>query len=75
MNHRYYIITSSNGTVTIAKEYNDLSNAIVGWHQTCAAFWNAPDVIDGIVELVYSADLAVVNGYSEHITHPQTSAE
>lgn len=75
MNHRYYIITSSNGTVTVAKEYNDLSNAIVGWHQTCAAFWNAPDVIDGIVELVYSADLAVVSGYSEHITHPQTSAE
>lgn len=73
MNHRYYIITSSNGTVTVAKEYNDLSNAIVGWHQTCAAFWNAPDVIDGIVELVYSADLAVVSGYSEHITHPQAA--
>ncbi len=75
MNHKYYIITSSNGNVSIATEYNDLEKAIVGFHQTCAAFWNAPDVIEGIVELVYSADLAVVNGYIEKISHPQEEAE
>lgn len=75
MNHKYYIITSSNGTVSIAKEYNDLEKAIVGFHQTCAAFWNSPDVIEGIVELVYSADLAVVSGYSERISHTQEEAE
>lgn len=75
MNHKYYILTSSNGTVSVAKEYNDLEKAIVGFHQTCAAFWNAPDVIEGIVNLVYSADLAVVGGYSEKITHPQEEVE
>lgn len=69
MNHRYYVLTSSNGTVSIDKEYNDLTAAIVGYHGTCAAFWNAPDVIEGIVQLVYSADLAVVNNYIERITH------
>lgn len=69
MNHRYYIITSSNGNVTIPNEYDDLEKAIVGWHQTCAAFWNAHDVIDGIVQLVYSADLAAVTGYTERIHH------
>lgn len=71
MNHKYYIITSSNGNVSVAMEYNDLEKAIVGFHQTCAAFWNATDIIEGIVNLVYSADLAVVGRYSEKITHPQ----
>lgn len=75
MNHRYYVLTSSNGTVSVDKEYNDLSKAIVGWHQTCAAFWNALDVIEGIVQLVYSADLAVVNNYTEKITHPETQTQ
>lgn len=70
MNHRYYVLTSSNGTVSVDKEYNDLTAAIVGYHGTCAAFWNATDVIVGIVQLVYSADLAVVNNYTEKITHP-----
>ena len=75
MNHRYYVLTSSNGTVSIDKEYNDLTAAIVGYHGTCAAFWNAPDVIEGIVQLVYSADLAVVNNYTERITHPETQTQ
>ena len=85
MNHRYYVLTSSNGTVAVDKEYNDLTAAIVGYHGTCAAFWNAPDVIEGIVQLVYSADLAVVKNYTEKITHsepltqtqtqPQTNTE
>lgn len=71
MNHRYYIITSSNGTVTVNSEWDDINRARVAFHNTCASFWNAPDVIEGIVELVYSADLAVVDGYIERISHPQ----
>ena len=71
MNHRYYIIQSSNGTVTIESEWNDLIKAIVAFHDKCKVLWNAPDVIEGIVQIVYSADLAVVGGYSEKISHPQ----
>lgn len=37
--------------------------------------WNAPDVIEGIVQIVYSADLAVVGRYSEKISHPQVESE
>ena len=71
MNHRYYIIQSSNGTVTIVSEWDDLTKAIVAFHDKCKILWNAPDVIEGIVQIVYSADLAVVGGYSEKISHPQ----
>ena len=71
MNHRYYIIQSSNGTVTIESEWDDLTKAIVAFHDKCKILWNAPDVIEGIVQIVYSADLAVVGGYSEKISHPQ----
>lgn len=71
MNHRYYIIQSSNGTVTITSEWDDLTKAIVAFHDKCKILWNAPDVIEGIVQIVYSADLAVVGGYSEKISHPQ----
>ena len=63
MNHRYYIIQSSNGTVTIESEWSDLTKAIVAFHDKCKILWNAPDVIEGIVQIVYSADLAVVGGY------------
>lgn len=71
MNRRYYIIQSSNGTVTIESEWDDLTKAIVAFHDKCKILWNAPDVIEGIVQIVYSADLAVVGGYSEKISHPQ----
>ena len=74
MNHRYYIIQSSNGTVTIESEWSDLTKAIVAFHDKCKILWNAPDVIEGIVQIVYSADLAVVGGYSERITHPVQEA-
>ena len=71
MNHKYYIIQSSNGTVSIESEWNNLNSAIVAYHGQCKVLWNAPDVIEGVVNLIYSADLAVVNGYSERISHPQ----
>lgn len=75
MNHKYYIIQSSNGTVTIESEWDDLTKAIVAFHDKCKILWNAPDVIEGIVQIVYSADLAVVRGYSEKISHPQVETE
>lgn len=75
MNHKYYIIQSSNGTVTIISEWNDLTKAIVAFHDKCKILWNAPDVIEGIVQIVYSADLAVVGGYSEKISHIEPEPE
>lgn len=69
MNHKYYIIQSSNGSVSIVSEWTDLNSAIVAYHDRCKILWNASDVIEGIVQLVYSAGLDVVNGYKEIITH------
>lgn len=69
MNHKYYIIQSSNGNVDIVSEWNDLNSAIVAYHDRCKVLWNAKDVIEGYVEIVYSAGLNVVSGYKETITH------
>lgn len=74
MNYKYYIIQSSNGNMSIVSEWDDLTKAIVAFHDSAKVLWNATDVIEGIVQIVYSADLAVVGGYKEHITHPQTEA-
>ena len=70
MNYKYYIIQSSNGNVSIKSEWSDLDKAIVAFHQLCATLWNATDVIEGYVEIVYSMDLNVVGGYKERIEHP-----
>ena len=72
MNYKYYILQMSNGVITIVSEWDDITKAIVAFHDRCKVLWNADDVIEGIVQLVYSADLAVVDGYSEKISHPQT---
>lgn len=69
MNYKYYVIQSSNGNVSIVSEWTDLNSAIVAYHDRCKVLWNASDVIEGIVQLVYSANLAVVKSYSERITH------
>lgn len=74
MNYKYYVVQSSNGTISIVSEWDDLNKARVAYHDRAKVLWNAPDVIDGYVEIVYSADLNVVDGYKEHITHPQTEA-
>ena len=71
MNYKCYIIQMSNGVITIVSEWDDLTKAIVAFHDRCKVLWNADDVIEGIVELVYSADLNVVGGYRERISHPQ----
>ena len=72
MNYKYYILQMSNGVISIVSEWDDITKAIVAFHDRCKVLWNAEDVIEGIVQLIYSADLAVVNGYSERISHPQT---
>lgn len=72
MNHKYYVIQTSNGNLSIVSEWDDITKAIVAFHDRCKVLWNAEDVIEGIVELVYSADLNVVSGYREVITHSQT---
>ena len=72
MNHKYYVIQTSNGNLSIVSEWDDITKAIVAFHDRAKVLWNAQDVIEGIVEVVYSADLAVVGGYREVITHPQT---
>lgn len=73
MNYKYYIIQSSNGTMSIVSEWDDLNKAKVAYHDLAKVLWNAPDVIDGYVEIVYSADLKVVDDYKEHITHAQAA--
>ena len=75
MNYRYYILQSSNGNVSIVSEWDDLTKAIVAFHDRCKVLWNAQDVIDGYVEIVYSMDLNVVSGYKEHISHAQDEPE
>ena len=75
MNHKYYVLQSSNGNVTIVSEWNDLNSAIVAYHDRCKVLWNALDVIEGYVEIVYSAGLDVVSGYKETITHSVESNE
>ena len=75
MNYKHYIIQSSNGNVSIVSEWTDLTSAIVAYHDRCKVLWNAQDVIEGIVEIVYSKDMNVVNGYFEHISHPQDATE
>ena len=75
MNYKYYIIQSSNGNVSIVSEWNDLNSAIVAYHDRCKVLWNASDVIEGWVEIVYSMGLDVVGGYKEHIEHPEPEPE
>ena len=71
MNHKYYIIQSSNGTVSIVSEWDDLTAAKVAYFDRCKVLWNATDVIEGYVGIFYSAGLGVVDGYMERIEHTQ----
>ena len=75
MNYKYYVVQSSNGVISIVSEWADLNSAIVAYHDRCKVLWNAKDVIEGYVEIVYSADLNVVGSYKEHIQHPQEAPE
>ena len=65
---KYYVIQSSNGTVSVVSEWSDLNSAIVAYHDRCKALWNAQEVVAGVVMLVDSS-LNTVGGYREFITH------
>ena len=65
---KYYVIQSSNGTVSVVSEWSDLNSAIVAYHDRCKVLWNTPEVVTGVVMLVDSA-LNTVGGYREFITH------
>ena len=67
---KYYVIQSSNGTVSVVSEWSDLNSAIVAYHDRCKILWNAKDVITGVVTLVDSS-LNTVGGYREFITREQ----
>lgn len=81
MNYKYYVIYTSNGNLQLDKvtEYSDITKAIVAFHDKCKTLWNTESVEEAIVEIIYSADLAVVSyegkTYSEHISHPQDVTE
>ena len=71
---KYYVIQSSNGTVTVVSEWTDLDSAKVAYHDRCKVFWNAPDVIVGYVAIIDS-QLDTVEGYKELISHTEPEEE
>ena len=75
MNYKYYVVQSSNGVISIVSEWADLNSAIVAYHDKCKVLWNAKDVIEGYVEIIYSYDMNVVGSYKEHIQHPEEPEE
>ena len=73
----YSIVTCINGNFKIEAEGLNEQQAKVLYHQKCAAFWNAPDVLLGQVSIL-NQQLQVVGGYSEQIVHtvePQEQGE
>ena len=72
---KYAIISNVNGVFKIESEHgDDLQAAIVNFHQKCAAFWNAPDVLTAKVEVV-DESLNVVDEKSEFISHVEPEPE
>ena len=73
----YAIATCINGNFKIEAEGLNEQQAKVLYHQKCAAFWNASDVLLGQVSIL-NQQLQVVGGYSEQIIHavePQEQGE
>ena len=72
---KYAVISNVNGNFKIESEHGEnIQGAIVAFHQICAAFWNAPDVLTAKVEVVDEA-LNVVDGKSEFISHIEPEEE
>lgn len=66
---KYAVISNSNGTFKIESEWNnDKQGAFVDFHNKCKTYWNAPDVIKAIVEVV-DENLDIVEGKREFFTH------
>ena len=74
----YAVVTCSNGNYSILAEGLTEQAAKVKYHQTCAAFWNAPDVLLGHVAIVDQHWNVLEGRYSEQIIHtvePQEEVE
>ena len=41
---KYAVVKCSNGSFSVVSEWDELSKAIVNFHNTCTALWNAEDV-------------------------------
>lgn len=67
---KYSIISVVNGNFKIEAEYGEnKQGAFVGYHNKCAAFWNASDVISAVVSVI-DENQNVVEGKREYIEHP-----
>lgn len=64
----YSIVTCINGNFKIEEEGLNEQQAKVLFHQKCAAFWNASDVLLGQVSIM-NQQLQVVGNYTEQIIH------
>lgn len=73
----YSIVTCINGNFKIEAEGLNEQQAKVLFHQKCAAFWNASDVLLGQVSIM-NQQLQVVGNYTEQIVHtvePETEEQ
>lgn len=63
------LVQCVNGYYSIVAEgFESEQNALVAYHQKCAALWNAPDVITAEVAIV-DEQFGVYHGYKEYIHH------
>ena len=70
---RYAVIQQINGAFTVKFETGDNKDqAIVNFHQWCAALWNESEAVEGVVKIVDS-NLDTVDGYIEFISHGKRS--
>ena len=72
---KYAIVKVTDGNYNIDSEgYTNINNAIVQFHQLCAALWNDPGTTTACVMIV-DTNLDVVGGpnggYKEFISHVQ----
>ena len=63
---KYAIITCINSNFAVKAENSALDKAKVGFHQQCAALWNAEDVLEAEISIVDENLTTIV---TEHIYH------
>jgi len=72
---KLFVVQVVNGNMTTVSEWaDDPKGAKVSFHNTCAALWNADDVITGEVKIV-DENLDRFEGYSERIVHEETVSD
>ena len=58
---KYALTSCVNGNYSVVSEHTELRQAIVAFHNTAAAYWNADDVITARLNLV-DENMSVVEG-------------